>query len=353
MVGGAFMAEKQQNVKFSVIIPVYNVQKYLVEAIRSIQKQTYNYFEIILVDDGSIDGSSKLCDDFAKEDDRIRVIHKENGGVSSARNSGIAVSTGDYMLFVDSDDYWCDDILLSIDKTIRESYYPDIVYANENYLLMPKGEKNTYSCGLLDEEFNKLYGDQLLKYMLTKPSDNLWCVWRAAYRINMVKNDRIYFKQGIILGEDADWLFRVLQCTQSCVLFHIPFYVYRMNRIGSAMNIISRQSLESFLQIIKQWIVNYDKEQTPINKIICSKLCNNYVAYFKHIFFYEKTFCNKLIKEINDSNLLDFVDSTYACDIRKKIQKNGFEVVLRNLNRKFKIRQYIRLWAIKMNIIDR
>ncbi len=92
-------------VKISVIIPVYNVEKYLDECINSVVNQSYKNLEIILVDDGSPDNCPKLCDEWAKKDDRIKVIHKKNGGLSSARNAGLEILTGDYFTFVDSDDY--------------------------------------------------------------------------------------------------------------------------------------------------------------------------------------------------------------------------------------------------------
>ena len=97
---------KSVNLSFiSVIVPVYNMQNFLSQCIESIINQTYENLEIILVDDGSTDGSSKICDEYAQKDKRVTVIHKENGGLSDARNFGLAVATGDYISFVDSDDY--------------------------------------------------------------------------------------------------------------------------------------------------------------------------------------------------------------------------------------------------------
>lgn len=92
------------DVLISIIVPVYNVEQYLVDCVKSIQNQTYKNLEIILVDDGSPDKCGKICDDLAKEDTRIKVIHKENGGLSSARNEGLAIAKGEYFGFVDSDD---------------------------------------------------------------------------------------------------------------------------------------------------------------------------------------------------------------------------------------------------------
>lgn len=89
----------------SVIVPVYNVENYLCKCVDSIINQTYNNLEIILVDDGSTDGSASICDEYVLKDSRVKVIHKENGGVSSARNIGIAEASGEYICFVDSDDW--------------------------------------------------------------------------------------------------------------------------------------------------------------------------------------------------------------------------------------------------------
>ena len=90
--------------KVSVIVPVYNAEKYLSECVDSILAQTLRDIEVLLVDDGSTDGSPVLCDNYAKKDPRIKVIHKANGGVSSARNMGLSIASGDYFAFVDSDD---------------------------------------------------------------------------------------------------------------------------------------------------------------------------------------------------------------------------------------------------------
>ena len=97
--------------KVSIIIPVYNVEKYITKTIESVINQTYSDIEVILIDDGSEDSSGSICDEYAKNDDRIKVFHQENLGVSQARNKGIDISTGDYILFIDSDDYVSNDYI--------------------------------------------------------------------------------------------------------------------------------------------------------------------------------------------------------------------------------------------------
>lgn len=111
--------------KISVIIPIYNVENYLKRCIDSVINQTYKNLEIILVDDGSKDNCGKICDEYAKVDSRIQVIHKINGGLSDARNAGLKVATGDYIYYIDSDDY-IDNDMLEIMKKNLEKYNADI-----------------------------------------------------------------------------------------------------------------------------------------------------------------------------------------------------------------------------------
>lgn len=108
------------NDKISIIIPIYNVKKYINKCIESIINQTYKNLEIILVDDGSTDGSGKICDEFKKEDNRIVVIHKKNEGVSSARNEGLKIATGDYIGFIDADDFIEKDMYLKMINRIKK-----------------------------------------------------------------------------------------------------------------------------------------------------------------------------------------------------------------------------------------
>jgi len=115
-----------KNVKISVIIPVYNVIDFLKECLGSVLNQTYKNLEIILVDDGSTDGSSQICDEYKKKDRRIQVIHKENGGLSDARNYGMKYAKGEYIAFLDSDDY--------VENTMYEKLYNKAISENADYV---------------------------------------------------------------------------------------------------------------------------------------------------------------------------------------------------------------------------
>ena len=117
--------------KASIIVPVYQVEPYLCRCIDSILAQTFTDFELILVDDGSPDRCPMICDEYAKNDERIRVIHKKNGGLSSARNAGMEAAQGKYFLFCDSDDYvspyWCETLVKQIKTTPNAWIYCDLI----------------------------------------------------------------------------------------------------------------------------------------------------------------------------------------------------------------------------------
>lgn len=160
----------------SVIIPVYNVEKYLNKSIESVIKQTYKELEIILVDDGSTDSSGKICDEFAQKDDRIKVIHKKNGGLSDARNAGISEAKGKYLGFIDSDDY--------IDKNFYEILYNVLKKYNSDISICKHREtytdyeENTSKLEIKEQVFNT---EQALKELLLFGEVNNYA-WNKLYK---------------------------------------------------------------------------------------------------------------------------------------------------------------------------
>ena len=136
------MTKVSKNPLISIIVPVYNVEEYLDKCVESIVNQTYKNIEVILVDDGSPDNCPKMCDDWAKKDKRIKVIHKKNGGLSDARNKGIDESKGEYLSFVDSDDYITDNYVELLYNIISKEH-ADISMAKQ-YVVYPKKTINAF-----------------------------------------------------------------------------------------------------------------------------------------------------------------------------------------------------------------
>lgn len=179
--------------KISVIVPVYNVQKYLDRCVDSIVKQTYQNLEIILVDDGSKDNSGTMCDSYS--DSRIKVIHKANAGLGMARNSGIEMATGQYIMFVDSDDY--------IDLDMIEKLYSDLIKAKADTVI--GGFKRVFS-NHTDNFFNPYAGktysnDQILNEVLPKMmgknseiDDHIeMSAWKVLFSADVIKKNKLYF----------------------------------------------------------------------------------------------------------------------------------------------------------------
>lgn len=149
----------------SIIVPVYKVEKYLDRCVESLVRQTFNDIEIILVDDGSPDNSGKMCDEWAKRDERIRVIHKKNGGLSEARNYGIEAARGDYVAFIDSDD-WIDDDMMEILYHALMENHADIAECSWRCIYSDRIEEETENTGIVitgDNVF-ALHGEMQWKY---------------------------------------------------------------------------------------------------------------------------------------------------------------------------------------------
>ena len=184
------MEEKKP--KISVIVPVYNVEKYLHKCVDSILKQTLSDIELILVDDGSPDGSGAICDEYAQKDSRVKVIHKPNGGVSSARNAGIKVAKGEWLCFVDSDDW--------IDETYLEDFGVDKGDAD----MYMQGYKRLYNGQVVAttgfDGFNSDKFDDVLAYSETNHIINSPCF--KLYKNELVASNKLRFDTNTSYGED-------------------------------------------------------------------------------------------------------------------------------------------------------
>lgn len=214
----------------SIIVPVYNVDKYLERCLDSICNQTYNCIELILIDDGSTDASGKICDTYMEKDTRIKVIHKKNGGLSDARNTGIDIAAGKYLTFVDSDD-WIRNDYIEILVTLLEKYQADIsacsyIMVNENFTAnMNQGRENKETTVL---EWSEV---QALHYMLlNKNIDTSACA--KMYRSSLFKKIRFPYGK---LYEDLSTIYEVMSLSNKVVYVASGMYFY-FQRLGSIQN---------------------------------------------------------------------------------------------------------------------
>lgn len=195
----------------SVIIPVYNVEKYLHRCVDSVINQNYKNLEIILVDDGSPDNSSKICDEYKKIDNRIVVIHKNNGGLASARNSGMRVAKGDYILFVDSDD-WINEntveelLLIAIKNDVDFVRFTPVTASHPQKIdgtPVDFGTENFMESGIYDKE--KIRKDIFPRLFVTPnlTMGPIVAAWRSLYKSKFLFDNNLYFYEDIKYSEDA------------------------------------------------------------------------------------------------------------------------------------------------------
>lgn len=234
--------------KYSVIIPVYNVEKYINRCVKSILSQRYNDLEIILIDNGSTDRSGSICDIYANEYANISVYHIENHGVGSARNFGLSKARGEFIYFVDSDDY----LVGNLFAEFEDKLVPDLdllVFSYYNSFEQELTERNrTKKClpysGLYDKnDFIKIFTDLFL-------SDMLYTVWNKFYRREFLIKTNISFEK-YELGEDVRFNLNVYRKVNKIYLSQDSYYVYVIGRKGSAMSGYNPKRLQYQLQELK------------------------------------------------------------------------------------------------------
>lgn len=221
--------------KISIVIPVYNVVKYLQDCVSSLLCQTYQNFEIILVDDGSTDGSAELCDKLRERDARIVVVHQNNSGVSSARNKGIEVSTGQFIMFMDSDDWLEKDALDGLLCKLLQSK-ADICFANkyfkdQNSLLIATDYVNDCS-----EPTSIAIQQHLKHHFISSP-------WLSLAR----NTKKVYFDCEVHIMEDWEYNFRLLASFHTFVMYDKAFYHYRTVGTSASKSPVSKRKLSCFL----------------------------------------------------------------------------------------------------------
>jgi len=208
--------------KVSVVIPVYDVKAYLRRCVDSVLRQTYQDIEIIIVDDGSTDGSGELCDELASTDNRIIVIHQENQGLSGARNTGILCATGEYIIFLDSDDAWLLDN--GLEQLIqRDNIGSDlIVFKNIDFWEKNRSTRsNDYDVVLLNQFPN---AQTVFSYLVRTQALRISACFVLARRRILIDNN-LFFHPGII-SEDLTWSLQLWQYAKTVTINNLDFYGY-------------------------------------------------------------------------------------------------------------------------------
>lgn len=324
--------ESEFMVKFSVIVPIYNVEKYLRQCIESVLKQTYSNLELILVDDGSTDSSPKICDEYAKCDNRVKVIHKLNGGLPAARNSGLRIITGEYFMHLDGDDFWDINYLKNIEPIISKTR-KDVYLGNSRYdYYNGKSVKAIlYDINLLKEKT----WEEIIQYFFYGVNMMPSAACHNVYKTEFCNNNNIYFDETLSWSEDADNFFNVIFHTRDIGFFDYTFYYYRRDNAGAMTKNPSAKHFLSNMKVSNKWF--YIVKDSTINNIVkqtvMKRFANGYMYNLKAINCLNNEDYKIVINYIkSNKEMLKYIDGFPCKPLYWLSQVIGFRNVSRILN---------------------
>lgn len=300
------------NKKVSVIIPVYNAEKYLVQCIESLFSQTLQECEFIFINDGSKDTSREIIENYIKSDKRIRLINQENQGVSMARNRGLSIASGEYIGFVDADDYIENDMYEILYNSAKQSNC-DIVISNFESEIDGHKVITKYQFPR-DTILKKDYIEQeLLPYFLK--TDDLDTTWNKLYRNKLIRDNNVKFPEKVTLGEDGIFNIRVFCNATSIKYINYNGYHYREVAGSATRNILQQDYFNSVIEryAMEMPEINEKIDKAKIHQLKSIRLIKNVMSYV-HIYFtpsreidFSKRYkyiknmiCHKYVKEALD-----------------------------------------------------
>ena len=308
------------NELISVIVPVYNVEKYLRKAVQSIQNQTYKHLEIMLINDGSTDSSGNICDELANSDSRIVVIHKKNGGVSTARNEAQKLAKGNYVIYVDSDDY--------IHEEMIQSLYEQLIAENADVsscsVMNVYQNSQTPQCS--DENLYFVYNQEefLREYLIGQRVQGTL----GNKLIRKEITDQLEFPVGKIY-EDAYYHLQLVQVAKKYVVHTKPYYYYYHRNQSLTTNPYHERDLV-YLDVYQKF---YDLVQQQYPRIINEAFFRLSYAYF---YIFDKMLLESDFKKINQFKL-----------VRDYLKKNAIQIAKNTI---FQKGRRIAALALKINV---
>lgn len=216
--------------RFSIIVPIYNVEAYIRDCIDSVLNQNYSDWELILVDDSSPDNCPRICDEYAQKDSRIKVIHKKNGGPGSARKAGLEIVSGEYVICIDGDDFFCNDCLFKIHQQI-DKHQPDVVchgFVVYGSTMRKQVPLNSFKNGYYDRSKIET---EILPNLLYTPKGAFFprTLWAKAFKTEHYRRHQMVVYSDINMGEDGACVYPLIGNANSMVIMQDCLYYYRQN----------------------------------------------------------------------------------------------------------------------------
>jgi glycosyltransferase involved in cell wall biosynthesis len=337
----------------SVIMPIYNGAQYMKKSIDIILKQTFKDFELILVNDGSNDNSKEICSEYAEQDRRIRVINKENGGAWSARNKGIDVVEGKYIMFLDCDDWYEDTLLEEMYKSIEDNKADLVICGQIDVIVNEKNDVIKYNKVLPEGQCYKSNDEILKNYIYLREKYIADVLWNKIYKAHIIKEFNLRF-QNFKRGEDAIFNANYYEKINKCITLNKALYYYRIEISNPIWlkyskdyyNVLSDEN-EAISNKLKQW-GRYDENAISYQSL---HFIEEIMGYFEWINYSQNSFEFKE-KYLKIKQLLN-KDKVKECLINSRVDKKGVfrKVVIKSMRSKntlgilflFKVRDMIKV----------
>lgn len=331
---------------YSIIIPVYNVESYLRECVDSILQQDFRDFEVILVDDGSSDGSGAICDSYALADVRVKVVHQTNGGPSYARNVGIRMAGGEYLVFIDGDDFIAFGSLKMIAAVIDGKSDVDVIVVRLVHYFDDSGEtKSIYGEYQIDRIENHP-SSSVLAYLMSDEIDTCWSASNYIYRRRLITDNKMFFTEKIFF-EDLDWTPGVILCASSFAVFPGNYYYYRQQRSGSVLNVMNANKELDCYKACCKWIrfMMVSLIPEPERKFLLNRFINLYMRNLFRVCRYRGCEYERLYNYLQANDfILDLASTGKSRLVKWLYLLTGLSITVRLLDLRHRI---IQLFPIK------
>ena len=290
--------------KVSVILPVYNVGKYLRQSLDSLINQTLKEIEIICIDDGSVDDSYDILEEYKQKDSRIKVVHKSNKGTGAARNDGLRLATGECIGFVDPDDWVKPNMFERLYNEIKEKNLDIIMCMPDGY--DEKNRKNAPFPYFVDANFQNIIDDRIFNWRDLSPFHYPMCVWNKLYTKELFDKNHMDFAEGLDF-EDHKVIFGTLLTAERMFFIREKLYVYRYNREGSVLTDNNRRLIDhiKIFDIVEN-LMKETNTYTPLRSDFLDYKIHNILYYYSMIKDeFKDEYYKNMVKSIKDTNLSD------------------------------------------------
>ena len=262
--------------QISIIVPVYNSEKYLGACIDSILSQSFRDFELILVDDGSRDSSPRICDDYAQKDGRVKVIHKANGGVSAARNDGLDIAKGEYVTFIDSDD-WVEREYLETLSNYRDY---DIVFFSHR-MIYEDGYTSEFKFEEKEGDKQNIWGIVASLRKNAAGSNFYGYTWNKMFCRDIIEKYKIRFTEGLRISEDE--VYTLDYCTHAKSIKVLPLCLYNYRVLGTGLT-ATKNSADEYKKLADSYLSILNRENNNcIDKVYIPVIAETiYTAAMNH-----------------------------------------------------------------------